>query len=266
MALPQSGWFIDHSKLFIRFSYVICAFTYCIVELVFDLLYIRSHVWGSIEHSGTRCGDYHLIPRRLTALIRWKILDSAVDEVSRALSMHVAPPAVQIIVVPVGVTILLGLRNPPCSWTGTVDPSLAGFTIAPCVDSLLCYRLIRRPKSIFQDCPKIYGTCMHLCNCIWVVLLVSMLNLAFLSPKLSHGIDIVLVCLCPRGFDNPRNTLRWKLLQLASVRLRIILFGLRTANNVTTLDVSPDSGHASQLWLMSTPHALPPNLWKTSHG
>jgi hypothetical protein len=50
---------------------------------------------------------------------------------------------------------MLGLRNPPCSWTGTVGPSLPGFTIAPCVDSLLCYKLIRRPKSILQDSPKI---------------------------------------------------------------------------------------------------------------
>jgi hypothetical protein len=72
---------------------------------------------------------------------------------------------------------------------------------------------------------------MHLYNCIWVVLLNSRLNLAFLSPKLSHGIDKMLVYLCPSGFDNHRNTLRWKLLQLAFVRLWIILFGLRTANN-----------------------------------
>jgi hypothetical protein len=41
----------------------------------------------------------------------------------------------------VGVTVMLGLRNPPRSWTGTVGPSLPGFTIAPCVDSLLCYRI-----------------------------------------------------------------------------------------------------------------------------
>jgi hypothetical protein len=27
------------------------------------------------------------------------------------------------------------------SWTGTVGPSLPSFTIAPCVDSLLCYRI-----------------------------------------------------------------------------------------------------------------------------
>jgi hypothetical protein len=45
--------------------------------------------------------------------------------------------------------------NPPRSWTDTVDPSLSGFTIASCVDSLLCYRLIKRPKSILQDRSKI---------------------------------------------------------------------------------------------------------------
>jgi hypothetical protein len=32
----------------------------------------------------------------------------------------------------------------------------------------------------------------------------STLNLAFLSPKLSCGMDKVLVCLCPFGFDNLR--------------------------------------------------------------
>jgi hypothetical protein len=146
--LPRSGWFTNHSKSFSHFSYVICAFTYHIVELVFVLSYIRSCVWGSIEYNGTRCGDYYLIPQRLTALIRRKILDSAVDMVSKALSMHVAPSAIQTIVVPVGVTVLLGLHNPPHSWTGTVVPSLSNITIAPCVDSFLCYRSIRRPKSI----------------------------------------------------------------------------------------------------------------------
>jgi hypothetical protein len=34
---------------------------------------------------------------------------------------------------------MLGLCNPPCRWTGTVGSSLPGFTIAPCVDSLLYY-------------------------------------------------------------------------------------------------------------------------------
>jgi hypothetical protein len=57
--------------------------------------------------------------------------------------MHVAPLVIRIVVVPVGVTILLWLHNPPRSWTGTVDPSLPGFTIAPSVDSLLCYRIVQ---------------------------------------------------------------------------------------------------------------------------
>jgi hypothetical protein len=81
-------------------------------------------------------------------LIRRKILDSAVDVVSEALSMHVTPLAIQTVVLPIGVTVLLGLYNPPYSWIGMVGPSLLDFTIAPCVDSLLCYRSIRRPKSI----------------------------------------------------------------------------------------------------------------------
>jgi hypothetical protein len=51
---------------------------------------------------------------------------------------------------------MLGLRNPQCSWTSTtVGPSLPDFTIAPCVDSLLCYRSIRWPKSILQDSPEV---------------------------------------------------------------------------------------------------------------
>jgi hypothetical protein len=128
---------------------------------VFVLSYIWSRVWGSIKYSGTRCGDYYFIPRRLTALIRRKILDSAVDMVSEALSLHRTPSSIWIVVVPTEVTVLLGLRNSPRSWTGMVGPSLPGFTIAPCVDSMLCYRSIRRPKSILQDIPKIQGTCCY---------------------------------------------------------------------------------------------------------
>jgi hypothetical protein len=153
--LPWSGWFTNHSKSFICFSYVICAFTYCIVELVFVLSYIWSCVWGSIKYSGTLCGDHYLIPHRLTALVKHKILNSAVDVVSEALSMHVAPPAIRTVVVPTEVTALLGLCNPQHSWTGTVGPSLIDFTIAPWVDSFLCYRSIRQPKSILEDSPKI---------------------------------------------------------------------------------------------------------------
>jgi hypothetical protein len=42
-------------------------------------------------------------------------------------------------VVPIGVTVLLGVCNPPRSWTGTWAPLLSRCTIAHCVDSLLCY-------------------------------------------------------------------------------------------------------------------------------
>jgi hypothetical protein len=69
--------------------------------------------------------------------------------------MHSVPPAIRTIAVPTGVEILLGLRNSLCSWTGMVGPSLPDFTIAPCVDSLLCYRSIRQPKSILQDNPEV---------------------------------------------------------------------------------------------------------------
>jgi hypothetical protein len=54
--------------------------------------------------------------------MRWKILDSAVDEVSEALSMHVAPLVIRIVVVPVRVIVPLGLCNPPRSWTNIVGP------------------------------------------------------------------------------------------------------------------------------------------------
>jgi hypothetical protein len=73
---------------------------------VFVLSYIWSRVLGAIEYSGTHCGDYYMIPRRLTTLIEWKILDSAVDEVFEAFFMHVALRAIRIVVVPIGVTVM----------------------------------------------------------------------------------------------------------------------------------------------------------------
>jgi hypothetical protein len=69
--------------------------------------------------------------------------------------MHAAPPTIQIVVIPARVTVMLGLRNPPHSWTDTVGSSLPDFTIAPFVDSLLCYRSIRWPKSILHDSPEV---------------------------------------------------------------------------------------------------------------
>jgi hypothetical protein len=52
--------------------------------------------------------------------------------------MHTALPTIRIVVVPTGVTVMLGLHKKPCSWTGMVGPSLPVFIIVPCVDSLLC--------------------------------------------------------------------------------------------------------------------------------
>jgi hypothetical protein len=74
---------------------------------------------------------------------------------------------------------------------------------------------------------------MHLYNCISVVLLVPRLNLAFLSPKLSRGIDIVLVCLYPLdsiavGIILGECYYNWH------IRLWIILFGLRTTNSTSS--------------------------------
>jgi hypothetical protein len=52
-------------------------------------------------------------------------------------------PAIQIVVVPAGATVLLGLPNPPQSWVGMAGLSLPGFTIDPYMDSLLCYRIVQ---------------------------------------------------------------------------------------------------------------------------
>jgi hypothetical protein len=53
-----------------------------------------------------------------------KVLDIAIDEVSGSLSMHTVLPTIRKVVVPTGVTVLLGLRNSPRSRTGTVGTSL----------------------------------------------------------------------------------------------------------------------------------------------
>jgi hypothetical protein len=100
------------------------------------LLYIRSRVWGIFYAVGLS-----VVMVQTARCPPPTVLDIAINEVLGALSMHAASLAIRIVVVPVGVAVLLGLHNPPCSWTGTVGPSLPSFTIAPCVDSLLCYRI-----------------------------------------------------------------------------------------------------------------------------
>jgi hypothetical protein len=107
---------------------------YCLVVYTFP--YLRDHLC-----SGTQCG--HCIDRSKAFSLcqQRKVLDIAINKVSGALSIHMASLATRIVVVPVGVIVLLRLHNPPRRWTGTVGPSLPGFTVAPFVDSLLCYRI-----------------------------------------------------------------------------------------------------------------------------
>jgi hypothetical protein len=77
--------------------------------------------------------------------------------------MHVALWAIRIVVVPVGVIVLLGLHNPPRSWTGMVGPCLLGFTIGPWVDSLLCYKIDQAayvyPSRQSQSLRYVYAFC-----------------------------------------------------------------------------------------------------------
>jgi hypothetical protein len=126
------------------------------VESEIVLLYIRSHVWGIIYAVGPSVVIVQT-PRRPFSCDVWqhKVLDIPINEVSGHCLCTRCPQPHGLFVVPAGVTDLLGLHNPPCSWTGTVGTSLPGFTIAPCVDSLLCYRSIMWPKSILQDSRKV---------------------------------------------------------------------------------------------------------------
>jgi hypothetical protein len=126
------------------------------VESDIILLYICSRVCGIFYEVGPDVATVQTPWRPFPYDVRqWKVLDIAIDEVSGALSMHVVPPAIWIVCGIAGVRVLLGLHNRPRSWIGTVGPSLPGFTMAPCVDSLLCHRSIRQPKSILQDSPKV---------------------------------------------------------------------------------------------------------------
>jgi hypothetical protein len=51
-----------------------------------------------------------------------------------------------------------------------------------------------------------------------------------------------------------------------SSRISWLQLHFLTPIDVMTPVVSPDSDHASQLWPMSMPHVLPPQLWNTSHS
>jgi hypothetical protein len=73
------------------------------VESDIVLLYIRSLVWGIIYAVGLGVAIVQTPQRPFPCDVRQrKVLDIAIDEVS-------------VFVVPIGVTVLLGLRNPPHS-------------------------------------------------------------------------------------------------------------------------------------------------------
>jgi hypothetical protein len=114
-----------------------------------------------------------------------KDLDIAVDEVSGALSMRVVLLAIRIVVVPVGVTDLLGLHNPPCSWTRMVGPSLPGFTIAPCVFSFL--HLSLSFKIVLKSMVRI---------CISHIYILVVTLLPRLGEPLAHSLELWFLHMC----------------------------------------------------------------------
>jgi hypothetical protein len=68
------------------------------VESDIVLLYIQSHIWEIIYAMGPSVITVQTPRRPFPYDVRqWKVLDIAIDEVSGALSIHVAPPAIQIV-------------------------------------------------------------------------------------------------------------------------------------------------------------------------
>jgi hypothetical protein len=68
------------------------------VESDIVLLYIQSHIWEIIYAVGPSVITVQTPRRPFPYDVRqWKVLDIAIDEVSGALSIHVAPPAIHIV-------------------------------------------------------------------------------------------------------------------------------------------------------------------------
>jgi hypothetical protein len=68
------------------------------VESDVVLLYIRSRVWGIIYAVGPGVVTVQTLRRSFPCDVRKrKVLDIAIDDVSGALSMHVAPPTICIV-------------------------------------------------------------------------------------------------------------------------------------------------------------------------
>jgi hypothetical protein len=107
--------------------------------------------------------------------------------------MHAAPLPYVLFVVPLRVTVMFGLCNPPRSWNGMVGPSLPGFTIAPCVDSLMCYRSISGLSLSFKTVLK---SKVRICISHIYILVVSLLS-RFGEP-LAHALVLWFLHVCVR--------------------------------------------------------------------
>jgi hypothetical protein len=86
------------------------------IESDIVLLYIRCHVWGIIYVVGPSVVTVYT-PRRPYPydVQQWKVLDIAIDEVLGHCLCTRRPWTYKLFKVPVGVTVMLGLHNPPHS-------------------------------------------------------------------------------------------------------------------------------------------------------
>jgi hypothetical protein len=105
--------------------------------------------------------------------------------------MHVMAPAIQTIVVPTRMIVLLGLHNPPRSWTGTVGSFLTDFTIAlvwiPCC-------AIGRSDGLslsFKTVPK-----SKVCICISHIYILVVLLLPRLGEPLFYSLELWFLHVC----------------------------------------------------------------------
>jgi hypothetical protein len=118
------------------------------------------------------------------------VLDITIDEVSGALSMHAVPPAIRTVVVPAGVTVLLGLCNPPCICTGTVGLT----SLSPLM--WISYYAIGGSGGLslsFKTFPK---SKVRICISHIYILLVSLLPR--LGEPLVHSLELWFLHVCVR--------------------------------------------------------------------
>jgi hypothetical protein len=157
---------------------------------------IHTFVWYLPPSCSRLTGPHLLSPNTqylegLCLDVRRNVLEITTDMVLRVI-IYVWGTAIhtKCYVVPVKVTGLSGLHNPPRSWTGTWAPPLSGGTIAPCVYSLLCYGSIRWPKSL-KIVPKFK---VHIC--ILHIYILVVLLLVRLAEPLAHSLELWFLHMC----------------------------------------------------------------------